>query len=50
MTLKRKRTINGLVEIREERDRNVVYVIYVNGIFKEFSPDLNYILRRYDHY
>ena len=47
MTLKGKRTSYGLVEIREERSG---YAIYVNGILKESSTDLNYILRRFDSY
>ena len=47
MTLKGKRTSYGLVEIREERSG---YRLYVNGILKESSSDLNYILRRFDMY
>ena len=47
MTLKGKRTKYGLVEIREERSG---YAIYVNGILKESSSDLNYILKRFDTY
>ena len=47
MTLKGKRTSYGLVEIREERSG---YTIYVNGVLKESSSDLNYILRRFDSY
>ena len=47
MTLKGKRASYGLVEIREENGR---YSIYVNGLLKESSSDLNYILRRFDTY
>ena len=47
MTLKGKRTSYGLVEIREEKGG---YGLYVNGVLKESSSDLNYILRRFDAY
>lgn len=47
MTLKGKRTSYGLVEIREETSG---YGIYVNGVLKESSSDLNYLLRRFDSY
>ena len=47
MTLKGKKTKYGLVEIREERGS---YCLYVNGVLKESSSDLNYILRRFDSY
>ena len=47
MTLKGKRTKYGLVELIEERGD---YCIYVNGVLKESSSDLTYILRRFDTY
>lgn len=47
MTLKGKRTSYGLVELKEERGG---YGIYVNGILKESSSDLDFILRRFDTY
>ena len=47
MTLKGKRTSYGLVEIREKGSS---YGIYVNGVLKESSSDLNYILKRFDKY
>lgn len=47
MTLKGKRTTYGLVELKEERSG---YAIYVNGVIKESSSDLNYVLRRFDTY
>ena len=47
MTLKGKRTRYGFVEIIEKGGG---YGIYVNGVLKERSADLNYILRRFDMY
>jgi len=47
ITLKGKRTRYGLVEIREHGSS---YCIYVNGVLKESSSDLNYILQRFDKY
>ena len=48
MTLKGKRTSYGLVEIRDERGGG--FGLYVNGVLKESSMDLQYILRRFDAY
>ena len=47
MTLKGKHPSYGLVEIRKERSGDV---LYVNGVLKESSSDLIYILRRFDSY
>lgn len=47
MTVKGKMTRYGLVEIIE---RGCGYGIYVNGVLKESSYDLNYILKRFESY
>lgn len=46
--LKSKVTSAGLVEVRQTSSG--WYALYVGGVLKEQSADLNFILREYDRY
>ena len=47
--LKSKRTSYGLIEIRDASTLGW-YALYINGVLKEQSADLDYIQRQYDKY
>ena len=47
MTLKSKVTSLGLIELKDEGGR---YTLYVAGVLRESSADLNYVLSRFESY
>ena len=48
ITLKSKRVSYGLVELRDAGAANPRYRIYVNGQLKQYSEDLNFLMREFD--
>lgn len=48
MTIKSKMVSYGLVEIQDAGATSPRYRIYVNGSLKEYSDDLNTIIRIFD--
>ena len=45
MTLKSKVTSYGLVELTQEYGE---YYLYINGVMKKYSKDLEHMLREFD--
>ena len=49
MTLKSKNTSYGYIEIREASTAGW-YALYINGVLKEQTPNLNYLESQYAKY